>query len=154
MYKIVSPLKIRLSIDKKGKERFFILNLNNYRNTYFRTLNVAKIKYKQAIVDQIQDKPRYEKIAILYQVFKGDNRRFDIGNVLSIHQKFFEDALVECGKLPDDKASNIPMVLYTDGGIDRDNPRVEIKVYNIDHIKDPTELYKQINIELEKHNIL
>lgn len=68
MYKIVSPLKIRLSTDRKGKERFFILNLNNYRNTYFRTLNVAKIKYKKAIVDQIQDKPRYEKIAILYKV--------------------------------------------------------------------------------------
>lgn len=131
MYKIVSPLKIRLSIDRKGKERFFILNLNNYRNTYFRTLNTAKIKYKQAIVDQIQDKPRYEKIAIIYRVFKGDNRRFDIGNVLSIHQKFFEDALTECGKIPDDKSSILPIVIQMNGEVDTENPRVDIYVFNL-----------------------
>lgn len=131
MYKIVSLLKIRLSIDRKGKERFFILNLNNYRNTYFRTLNVAKIKYKQAIVDQIQDKPRYEKIAIIYRVFKGDNRRFDIGNVLSIHQKFFEDALTECGKIPDDKSSILPIVIQMNGKVDTENPRVDIYVFNL-----------------------
>lgn len=137
MYKIISPLKITLSHKKDGSiGKEFILNLNNYRNAYFRTLNQSKIMYKKAIVEQLQDKPRYNRVAIIYQVFKGDNRRYDIGNVLSIHQKYFEDALVETGKLPDDKASNIPMVLYTDGGIDRDNPRVEIKVFNTNEEKD------------------
>lgn len=155
MYKIISPLKIPLSYKKDGSiGKEFILNLNNYRNAYFRTLNQSKIMYKKAIVEQLQDKPRYNRVAIIYQVFKGDNRRYDIGNVLSIHQKYFEDALVETGKLPDDKADNLPLVIYTNGGIDRDNPRVEITVYDIDHIKDPTELYKQINIEFDKHNIL
>lgn len=137
MYKIISPLKITLSHKKDGSiGKEFILNLNNYRNAYFRTLNQSKIMYKKAIVEQLQDKPRYNRVAIIYQVFKGDNRRYDIGNVLSIHQKYFEDALVETGKLPDDKASNIPMVLYTDGGIDRDSPRVEIKVFNTNEEKD------------------
>lgn len=145
MYKIVSPLKIRLSIDRKGKERFFILNLNNYRNTYFRTLNVAKIKYKQAIVDQIQDKPRYEKIAILYRVFKGDNRRFDIGNVLSIHQKFFEDALTECGKIPDDKSSILPLVVQMNGEVNIDNPRVDIYIFNLLDKKDRLDLEHKLN---------
>lgn len=154
MYTIQSPLKIILGKNKYGKIREFNLNLNAYRNAYFRTLNESKHKYKEFIQDQLKTVPRYEKIAIIYQVFKGDARRYDIGNIISIHQKYFEDALVECGKLPDDKASNIPMVLYTDGGIDRDNPRVEIKVYDIDHIKDSTELYKQVNVEFEKHNIL
>ena len=154
MYTIQSPLKIVLGMTKAGKIREFNLNLNAYRNAYFRTLNESKHKYKELIEDQLKDKPKYKRVAIVYKVFKGDARRYDIGNIISIHQKYFEDALVECGKLPDDKASNIPMVLYTDGGIDRDNPRVEIKVYDIDHIKDPTELYKQINIELDKHNIL
>lgn len=137
MYIIQSPLKITLSHKKDGSiGKEFILNLNNYRNAYFRTLNQSKIMYKRAIVEQLQDKPRYNRVAIIYQVFKGDNRRYDIGNVLSIHQKYFEDAMVETGKLPDDKASNIPMVLYTDGGIDRDNPRVEIKVFNTNEEKD------------------
>lgn len=154
MYTIQSPLKIVIGKTKAGKLKEFNLNLNAYRNAYFRTLNESKHKYKMFIVDQLQDKPKYNRVAIIYQVFKGDARRYDIGNIISIHQKYFEDAMVECGKLPDDKASNIPMVLYTDGGIDRDNPRVEIKVYDIDHINDSTELYHQINIEFDKHNIL
>ena len=136
MYTIQSPLKIVIGKTKTGKLREFNLNLNAYRNAYFRTLNESKHKYKMFIVDQLQDKPRFEKIAIMYKVFKGDARRYDIGNIISIHQKYFEDAMVECGKLPDDKASNIPMVLYTDGGIDRDNPRVEIKVFNTNEEKD------------------
>lgn len=136
MYTIQSPLKIVIGKTKAGKLREFNLNLNAYRNAYFRTLNESKHKYKMFIVDQLQDKPRFEKIAIMYKVFKGDARRYDIGNIISIHQKYFEDAMVECGKLPDDKASNIPMVLYTDGGIDRDNPRVEIKVFNTNKEKD------------------
>lgn len=136
MYKIVSPLQIKLSTTKQGKEKFFILNLNNYRNTFFRTLNVAKIKYKAAIVEKIQDKPRYNKVAIIYQVFKGDNRRYDIGNILSIHQKFFEDALVECGKLPDDKSSILPMVVYLNGQVEKDNPRVQITVYDLEDTTD------------------
>ena len=136
MYTIQSPLKIILGKTKSGKVKEFSLNLNTYRNAHFRTLNTSKHKYKMEIVKQLEDKPRYDRVAIIYQVFKGDARRYDIGNILSIHEKYFEDALVECGKLPDDKASNIPMVLYTDGGIDRDNPRVEIKIFNTNEEKD------------------
>lgn len=136
MYTIQSPLKIVRGKTRAGKLREFNLNLNAYRNAYFRTLNESKHKYKEFIQDQLKDKPKYKRVAIVYKVFKGDARRYDIGNIISIHQKYFEDALVECGKLPDDKASNIPMVLYTDGGIDRDNPRVEIKVFNTNEEKD------------------
>ena len=147
MYKIISPLKITLSHKKDGSVgKEFILNLNNYRNAYFRTLNQSKIMYKKTIVEQLQDKPRYERVAIIYQVFKGDNRRYDIGNVLSIHQKYFEDALVETGKLPDDKADLLPMVIYLKGEIDKENPRVEISVYDINKKKDK----KELNTTLEK----
>lgn len=139
MYKIISPLQIRTSTTRQGKDKFFILNLNNYRNTYFRTLNVAKIKYKQAIVEQLEHQPRYERVGIIYQVFKGDNRRFDIGNVLAIHQKFFEDALVETGKLPDDKSSLLPIVIFEAGEVDKDNPRVEVTVYNLNNFQEGQE---------------
>lgn len=154
MYTIQSPLKIILGKTKSGKVKEFSLNLNTYRNAHFRTLNTSKHKYKMEIVKQLQDKPRYNRVAIVYKVFKGDARRYDIGNILSIHEKYFEDALVECGKLPDDKADNLPLVIYTNGGIDRDNPRVEIKVYDIDNIVDTTDLYNQVNVEFKNHNIL
>ena len=136
MYTIQSPLKIVIGKTKSGKVKEFSLNLNTYRNAHFRTLNTSKHKYKMEIVEQLEDKPRYNRVAIIYKVFKGDARRYDIGNILSIHEKYFEDALVECGKLPDDKADNLPLVIYTNGGIDRDNPRVEIKVFNANEEKD------------------
>lgn len=151
MYTIQSPLRIVIGKTKAGKLREFNLNLNAYRNAYFRTLNESKRKYKTFIVDQLQDKPKYNRVAIIYQVFKGDARRYDIGNIISIHQKYFEDAMVECGKLPDDKASNIPMVLYTDGGIDRDNPRVQITVFNIEQKEEQKEFYKVFKTNFVKY---
>lgn len=123
-----SPLYINITRSKK-----FILNLNNYRNMYFRTLNNSKIAYKATMKDQILDQipVPLEKIAIQYKVFKGDRRRFDVGNVASIHQKYFEDAIVELGRLPDDRHENLPLTFFTFGGISTDKPRVEITIYDL-----------------------
>ena len=114
-------------------KRQFILNLNQFRNTHYRTLNNAKIDYKnkmESVIDKITY-PYTNKIVTLYKVYQGSNRRFDIGNVCCIHQKFFEDALVELGKLPDDNSEYIPMVIYMDGEVDKDNPRVEIELIDL-----------------------
>ena len=126
-----SPLKV-LATKLKG----WILNLNQYRNTHFRTLNTVKINYKPAMESQIATGPSYNKIACIYTVYPKDMRSFDLGNVCCIHQKFFEDALVELGKLPDDNYNYIPTVIYQFGGIDANNPRVTIDVleYNEDSI--------------------
>lgn len=132
MEMLKSPLAVRISTRKKH-----ILNLNTFRNTHYRVLNNAKISYKETMRSKILKLKDYKKLLIIYKVFKGDRRRFDIGNILSIHQKFFEDALVELGKLPDDKASNIPMVVYLNGGIDVENPRVEIYLFDM---KEPKEI--------------
>ena len=123
-----SPLYINLSRTKK-----FILNLNNYRNMYFRTLNTSKIAYKETMKDQILDQipVPLTKIAIQYKVFKGDRRRFDVGNIGSVHQKYFEDAIVELGRLPDDRHENLPLSFFSFGGISVDNPRVEITIYDL-----------------------
>ena len=121
-----SPLKV-LATKLKG----WILNLNQYRNTHFRTLNTVKINYKLAMESQIATGPKYNKIACIYTVYSKDKRSFDVGNVCCIHQKFFEDALVELGKLPDDNYNYIPTIIYQFGGIDANNPRVEIEVIEL-----------------------
>lgn len=69
---------------------------------------------------------------IIYKVHKGDKRRFDIANICSVVDKFFLDALVELGYLPDDNASVVKAVVYTAGSIDKDNPRVDVKVVEFD----------------------
>ncbi|MBQ2349787.1 MAG: hypothetical protein II393_00700 [Cytophagales bacterium] len=144
--RLESPLAIKIN-----SKRQFILNLNNYRNAYFRTLNSAKVNYKAYMKDQILNeiyKP-LEKIAIQYKVFKGDRRRFDIGNVTSIHQKFFEDAIVELGKLPDDRHENLPLTFDSFGGISTDRPRVEITIYDLTERSDIKMLLEDIRENLK-----
>lgn len=144
--RLESPLAIKIN-----SKRQFILNLNNYRNAYFRTLNSAKVNYKAYMKDQILNeiyKP-LEKIAIQYKVFKGDRRRFDVGNVTSIHQKFFEDAIVELGKLPDDRHENLPLTFDSFGGISTDRPRVEITIYDLTERSDIKMLLEDIRENLK-----
>ena len=124
-----SPLKV-LATKLKG----WILNLNQYRNTHFRTLNTVKINYKEYMRSQIATGPKYNKIACIYTVYPKDRRSFDLGNVCCIHQKFFEDALVELGKLPDDNYNYIPLVIYQFGKVDPLKPRVEVEVIDLDNI--------------------
>lgn len=71
-------------------------------------------------------------IQITYRVFKGDKRVCDTGNVCSVHQKFFEDALVELGKLPDDNHNMIKRTIFEWGGIDKLSPSVEILITEVD----------------------
>lgn len=122
--KFISPLKIL-----KSKVRQFVLNLNQYRNTHYRVLNTCKINYKEHMEEQIKKAKRYDKAIFVYKVFEGSKRRYDLGNVCSVHQKFFEDAFVELNKIEDDNSTYIPIVLYLKGNLDRENPRVEIDVF-------------------------
>ena len=126
MYRFSSPLQIFV-----GKRKF-ILNLNNYRNTHYRVLNNAKVTYKMYMKKQIEKLPKLQPpIQITYTVFKGDKRNCDIGNICSIHQKFFEDALVELGKLPDDNHNMVKRTIYEWGGIDKLNPCVMIMIEEV-----------------------
>jgi len=80
---------------------------------------------------QIKKSKKFKKVLCLYRVYAGSKRSFDLGNICSVHEKFFEDAFVELGKLPDDNINYIPLVIYLGCGIDKDNPRVEIDVMEI-----------------------
>lgn len=124
--KFISPLKVLAS-----KVRYFILNLNQYRNTHYRVLNNCKINYKEQMKKQISRSPRFKKVLCVYKVYSGSRRSFDLGNVCSVHEKFFEDAFVELGKLEDDNIDFIPLVIYVGCGVDKDNPRVEVEVLEL-----------------------
>jgi hypothetical protein len=114
-----------------GKRKMLRLNLNEYRNTHYRILNNAKINYKEFMKAQIQKAKKLGKAMFVYTVFPGSKRSFDIGNICCIHEKFFEDAFVELGKLEDDNANFLPIVVYLYGGIDKENPRVDIEAMEL-----------------------
>lgn len=122
---LISPLRVA-----KTKTKDFILNLNNYRNTHYQTLNKTKVNYKELMYPQISKLPKLEdKILVTYRLYPASQRRTDISNVCSIHDKYFCDALSELGKIEDDDYTHLPMVIYEFGEVDKDNPRVEIRIY-------------------------
>lgn len=81
---------------------------------------------------QIEALPVLDKVEIELHIYARDRRLFDIGNVGSIHEKFFLDALVELGKLPDDTYKYIAKTTTQFMGIDKENPRVEIIIKELE----------------------
>jgi len=120
---IHAPLRVQ-----QTKKKMFTLNLNVYRNTHFQVLNKAKITYKEILREQIEKLPKMDRACIVYTLFPKTKRLCDISNILSIHDKFFCDSLVELGKLPDDNYHHLKKVIYLFGEIDKENPRVEILI--------------------------
>lgn len=75
---------------------------------------------------QISLLPVMDRVSVEFHIYARDRRKFDIDNVSSIHAKFALDALTELGKLKDDNYLYIPETHTYFEGIDKDNPRVEI----------------------------
>ena len=124
--KLILPLNVQISKKKK-----WYINLNAYRNGHFQVLNKAKILFKEEIADQVKKLPEMERIGIIYTVYPKTLRDFDVANVCSIADKFFCDALVEMGRIPDDNVRFIPEVGYRFGAHDKANPRIEAKIHDL-----------------------
>lgn len=125
--KIVAPLTISLP-RKTKKDKVCSINLNSYRNWHYIVSNQIKREYKNQVASQLDgllfDKP----IKLHFVLYKSSNRKIDRANMLSVHEKFFCDALTECGCIVDDNDEYILETKYTTGGVDKDNPRVEILI--------------------------
>lgn len=128
--KLDLPLTVIIPRKTKADKRF-TLNLNIYRVTHYQTLNQAKIIYAGELQRRLMDhKGQFTKPVICkYILYPKTKRRTDLGNVLSVVQKFTEDALVSLGILEDDSYEHICDVSYGFGQVDKDNPRVELLIY-------------------------
>ncbi len=131
---ISMPLYIEMGI-KKSKKMY--INLNNYRNWHFQVSNNLKAKYKEIFASKLGSLAwggrglKLRKTSLTFYLHRGDRRKVDRANILSIHEKFFCDALVECGCLTDDDDSFIESTHYYTGCIDKENPRVDIVMEEI-----------------------
>lgn len=105
-----------------------ILNLNYYRNWQGHQSNDIKIAYKELTKPFLEGLKFPYRITIEFKLWKATARRTDRANVLSVHEKFFCDALTEFGCIPDDNDDYIESQTYRTGGIDRVNPRVDITI--------------------------
>jgi len=124
-FEFSAPLKVT-----KTKTKDFILNLNNYRNAHYQVLNKTKVEFCNYMDERYPDE--YEKapgqVKTTYTVFAASKRKFDLPNVCSIVQKYFEDWMTHKGILATDDVTVITKCEYAYGGIDIDDPRVDITV--------------------------
>lgn len=123
---INSPLSVPISKSKR-----FVLNLNVYRNTHYQSLNKAKASYKAVMAEQIQALPRMGRVVVNYTLYPKTRRLTDIGNVVAIHKKFFEDAMVEFGIIEDDNYLHVTGSIESFGCVDKASPRVEIEIMEV-----------------------
>ena len=124
-------MEIDLPIGIKIGRKNCALNLNFYRNAHYQTLNKMKVEFSKVIEPELDKLPSFKSIDLTYTLYPKTKRLCDISNVCSIVDKFFCDALVNKGKLPDDNYQYIKDIKYTFGSIDKDNPRVTVKINGV-----------------------
>lgn len=125
MIKIISPLFVYTS--NSFSARKYVLNLNIYRNQHFRLEHKVKKCYTEIMMEQLMHLKLETPIKLHYRLFKG-RKGGDRNNPLSIHDKYFCDALTHYGCIPDDNDDYIESQFFETAGVDRKNPRVEILI--------------------------
>ena len=125
---IHSPLAVYLP-RKTKEDRKMILNLNNYRNWQHFLSNNTKKAYKEVIAPQLEGLRFATPISLTFTLWQASKRRIDRLNVLSIHDKFLLDAMTELGCIEDDNDDYVKETTYRTGGIDRENPRVDVEIF-------------------------
>lgn len=126
--KITMPLYVMTGVKKQVKRT---INLNYYRNWHRFTEGQVKKAYSRIAAEKLTGIKLSNLIELEFTYFKPSARRSDRSNVLSIHEKYFCDALVEAGCIEDDNDNFIFSTKYLGGLKDKENPRVEIVIRNI-----------------------
>ncbi len=142
-YKVRVPTSVGLSSKKN-----WILNLNNYRNAHYQILNKAKINFKTSVTKEIHQLPEFTNIELIeYKLYRNTKRHCDVANICSIVDKFFCDALVEAGKLPDDNFEYLKNITYSWGGLTDSDSYVDITLKGI------TKMELVSKITLDKNDV-
>jgi len=117
---------------KTMKDDKRIINLNNYRNWHRMVESKIKKAYTKIAIEKIREAgievPTGFRVSLSYRMYRASRRRIDRMNVLSVHSKYFEDAMTEAGAFPDDNDDYIEAHVFRSGGLSRENPRVEIEI--------------------------
>ena len=131
MISLISPTSIIIP-RKKAKDRKVQLNLNTYRNLHYQLSNQAKVIYKDDMRQQLEGLVLDAPIQVIFKLYKKGKRILDKNNVYSIVAKFFYDALVHYGCVPDDSDDYIGFETYAPTVYGADSDYCEIEIYEND----------------------
>ena len=99
--------------------------MNSYRNWHFQDSSYIKRTFKSEISSKLNFVIK-GKLKIDYFYFAPDKRKRDLMNVISVIDKFFQDALVESGCIEGDDLSIVVEVNSCYMGIDEQDPRLDV----------------------------
>jgi len=130
-------IKIELPIYYKTKTKTYLVGLNEYRNLHFQILNKIKKYYHQLIIQKLKDckieKIQFKKVHLSYKIYlkRGGT---DGGNVRSVIEKFYLDAIKDYGLIEND---TFEFVISDNAEYFKDklNPRAEIEVKKVLQVK-------------------
>jgi hypothetical protein len=111
--------------------RKYIISMNNAVSWHRFDKGNIKKAYEKIVMDRVKDSIGMIScpVDLVFILHKGDKRKHDRSNALSLHEKYGCDGLVKAGILEEDNNDFIYSTTYLSGEIDRKKPRVEIKIY-------------------------
>jgi hypothetical protein len=119
-------LPLRMKVNKAGDQES--LNLNVFRNLHFYKLNHQKKAFQVFVKPLLSGIPPMETIRLEYQLNPKGGHRLDMMNVGSIVDKFFSDALVENGIIPDDDYKHLDKATFSFGRLCPEDPHVLVTI--------------------------
>lgn len=97
----------------RGKDRFYSLNLNNYRNAHHFVNNKAKTVFKKIVQCQVEHLPEnLRDVEITYMINSKSRTRFDVANIGAVTDKFFCDVLTDFNVIEDDNFEFIHKISF------------------------------------------
>lgn len=125
--KISINIPVQVFIPRKTKsDKKFIINLNNYRNSHYITLNEAKKLYKKIVESELENiNISFDSVYLIF-VHHPKHNNIDTANVLSIAEKFACDA-IQPNIIKNDSRREIMGHFYFPGELSND-PYVEMHI--------------------------
>ena len=129
---IIIELPIYYTFTKKTKkDNKVLVGMNWYRNAHFRNSNQVKQHYHKLIYSKVtQSQKLKDKYMVSYSLYPS-NSKCDLMNVVSVIDKFLNDALQDSGVIVNDNIKYYKHMIATVEEVDRYNPRIEIKITEI-----------------------
>lgn len=119
-------LPLRMKVNKAGDQES--LNLNVFRNLHFYKLNHQKKAFQHFVKPLLSGIPLLDQVTLEYELNPKGGHRLDLMNVGSIVDKFFSDALVENGIIPDDDYKHLGKATFSFGRLCPEDPHVLVTI--------------------------
>ena len=130
---IILELPIYYTFTKKTKkDNKVLVGMNWYRNAHFRNSNQVKQHYHKLIYSKVtQSQKLKDKYMVSYMLYPS-NSNCDLMNVVSVIDKFLNDALQDSGVIVNDNIKFYKHMIATVKEVDKENPRIEIIIEEIE----------------------